>query len=243
MTRQLPLDLGHDPRYGDEDFLESPSNAAALAMIRLWPGWPNRMLLLTGPEGAGKTHLGAIWARRAHAGRLVAADLTPESLPTIAAQPAVWLEDADSSGLDEKLLFHLLNMLAERSAFLLVTARRPADHWGLATADLLSRLRRAPHVAIEAPDDSLMRSVLVKLFFDRQVLVDENVIDFLALRLDRSLGAAQKIVAALDREGLARGRAITRPMAGALLQVIAQSGGLAECDFQAFANEEIRSDE
>ena len=228
--KQLPLDLGHDVRHGEEDFLESPSNEAALAMIRLWPDWPNRMLLLTGPEGSGKTHLGAIWARRAQARRLVAADLTPGSLQSLAAQPAIWLDDADRALFDEKLLFHLLNMRAEQGGFLLVTAQLPVDRWGLATADLLSRLRRAPHVVIEAPDDALMRAVLVKLFFDRQVLVEENVIDFLALRLDRSLGAAQQIVAALDHEGLSRRRAITRPMAAALLQVIGDNHDLAEIE-------------
>jgi chromosomal replication initiation ATPase DnaA len=48
--------------------------------------------------------------------------------------------------------------------------------------------------------------------------VDASVIDFLGFRLERSFEAAQNIVAALDREALARGRAVTRPLAAAVLK-------------------------
>jgi len=73
----------------------------------------------------------------------------------------------------------------------------------------------------------------VKLFYDRQIRVDETVVDFLALRLERSFEAAQKIVAALDREGLARGRPVTRPLAAAVLnaQNAADSNPPAQKDF------------
>jgi hypothetical protein len=36
-------------------------------------------------------------------------------------------------------------------------------------ADLRSRLRLAPGIAIEPPDETLLRMVLVKLFVDRQL--------------------------------------------------------------------------
>jgi len=114
-------------------------------------------------------------------------------------------------------MFHFLNLAGESGLYLLIVARKKPDLWGLTTPDLLSRLRRAPHVAIAAPDEVFLRAVLVKLFHDRQIRVDESVIDFLSLRLERSFEAAQKIVAALDREGLARGRPITRPLAAQLL--------------------------
>jgi chromosomal replication initiation ATPase DnaA len=131
-------------------------------------------------------------------------------------------------------MFHLLNMAAEKGAFVLITAQKNPDHWGLATPDLLSRLRRAPAVAIATPDEAFLRAILVKLFYDRQIRVDETVVDFLALRLERSFEAAQKIVAALDREGLARGRPVTRPLAAAVLNAQsddADSNPMAQKDF------------
>lgn len=218
MTGQLPLDLPHRPSFAEEDFLAAPSNEQALALLRLWPDWPHKLLLLTGPQGAGKSHLGAIWARRSGARLVFAGDLSIENLPELAAAPALLVEDADRPPPREKELFHLINLAMERGVFLLMTARQNPDAWGLATKDLLSRLRRAPAVAIAQPDDEFLRAILVKLFHDRQIKVDASLIDYLVPRLERSFEAAQIVVSALDREGLARGRAVTRALAAELLK-------------------------
>jgi len=50
-----------------------------------------------------------------------------------------------------------------------------------------------------------MRAVLEKLFRDRQLTVESGLIDYIALRLERSLEAARAFVRDLDREALARG--------------------------------------
>jgi chromosomal replication initiation ATPase DnaA len=117
----------------------------------------------------------------------------------------------------------MLNLLRESGTFLMLTASEPPDAWGLKKADLLSRLRLAPIARLGEPDESLSRAVLVKLFHDRQLIVEPSVVDFVALRIERSLAAARTVVAALDREALARGRAVTRPMAAALLKDTAES--------------------
>ncbi len=217
-TRQLILDLPLEPRYAREDFLAAPANLAALRAIDAWPDWPGRMLLIVGPPGAGKTHLGAIWAERAGAARLPGEGLAEADLPRLAAANALLVDDADRVGGGEAALFHLVNLARESGAFLLLTATSPPDLWGVQKADLLSRLRLAPLVALGEPDEALARAVLVKLFDDRQLRVDPAVIDYVVLRIERSLAAAQAIVAALDREALARGRAVTRPMAATLLK-------------------------
>lgn len=219
MIRQLPLDLPHRLNYAEEDFLAAPSNREALALLGLWPDWPHRMLVLTGPPGAGKSHLGAVWARRAGATAVPARSLELAALPDLLKAPALLVEDADrrhlpKKDLREKELFHLINLAMEHGTFLLITARKAPDAWGLRTKDLLSRLRRAPSVAIDQPDEDFLRAILVKLFHDRQIKVEANLIDFLVPRIERSFAAAQEIVAALDAEGLARGRPVTRALAG-----------------------------
>ena len=217
MIRQLPLELPHRPSFADEDFLAAPCNAKALALLDLWPDWPHRLVTLAGPEGSGKSHLAAIWARRAGARIIAARDLRLDHLPELAEAPALVLEDADSAPVRETELFHLINLAMERGTFVLVTARKAPDAWGVKTRDLLSRLRRALLVMLEQPDETFLRAILVKLFQDRQIKVEATLIDYLVVRLERSYRAAQSVVAALDSEGLARGRAITRALAAELI--------------------------
>jgi|SRR5579872_894717 chromosomal replication initiation ATPase DnaA len=218
LARQLALDLPHEPRFSREDFLVAPANREALTAVDAWPAWPGRMLALIGPPGAGKSHLGAIWAERAGAMMLRGDGVAEADLPRLAAAKAALIDDADQIGPAEDALFHLLNLVRESGTFLMLTASSPPDVWGLKKADLLSRLRLAPLTQLGEPDDTLARAVLVKLFHDRQLIVEPTVIDYVALRIERSLAAARAVVAALDREALARGRAVTRPMAAALLK-------------------------
>jgi chromosomal replication initiation ATPase DnaA len=220
-SRQLVLELPHQPRYTREDYLVAPANAEALKTIDAWPDWPGRMLLLVGPAGAGKSHLGAIWAQRAGAVAIAGQELANLDLPRLTAAPGTLVDDADLLGEAEAALFHLVNMVRETGAFLMLTASRPPDAWGLQKADLLSRLRLAPTAHVSEPDDALAYAVLVKLFNDRQLIVEPAVIHYVALRIERSLDAARAIVAALDREALSRGRAVTRPMAAAVLREVA----------------------
>lgn len=210
---QLVLDLAGGPSHTEEDFLVGPSNEDAYAAIEAWPDWSHGVMRLEGPRGSGKSHLAAIWAARAGAETRRAASVTGETVPDLVLAPALVLEDADFGPLDEPALFHLLNLARERAVPLLVTARTPPDAWGIATRDLLSRLRLAPAARLAPPDDALFKAVLVKLFVERQLVVDTSVVDYLALRLERSLAAAAEAVAALDAEALAQKRRITRPMA------------------------------
>lgn len=216
-TRQLPLELALEPRFGREDFLLSPSNEAAWTLFDNWPNWPGRMLLLIGPQGSGKSHLAAIWAQRAGARTLAAAALALADIPALARAGAVLVEDADRLAGAEAAMFHLINLLRENGGYLALTAQSTPDHWGVRTADLLSRLRLAPSVEIASPDDALVRAVLVKLFIDRQLRVDTSLIEYLAVRIDRSLDAARRIVERIDREALASGRPVTRPLASDVL--------------------------
>ncbi len=215
--QQLPLALAHAPQYGRDAFMVGASNSTALRLIESWPNWPSPVALVCGPAGSGKTHLAHIWAARAGARILEADGLSIALLPDIVPRGALVIEDADAGPIPEAVLFHLINRVKELGAFLLLTAREPAEKWEVGLADLRSRLRLATPVALGAPDDALLRQVLVKLFADRQLVVDKPLIDFLVVRMERSLSFAGPLVRALDDAALAAGHRITRPMAAAVL--------------------------
>jgi chromosomal replication initiation ATPase DnaA len=215
-SRQLALDLPVDERRGIEDFLVSDCNEAAYALIESWPDWPDQVLRLIGPEGSGKSHLAAIWAARAHGWTIPAAEITHDRVPHLASAGALVIEDADKGTRDEAAMFHLINLVRARKGHLLVTARTAPDSWGLATPDLLSRLRLSPSAEIGPPDDALLRAVLVKHFVDRQLVVDVGTVETLALRMERSFAEARDVVERLDRLSLEHGRRITRGLAASL---------------------------
>jgi chromosomal replication initiation ATPase DnaA len=217
--RQLPLDLPIETRLEAEDFLISPSNEIAFHYLEKWPNWPDRVLLLTGPEASGKSHLAAVWSAQSRAWTEKASDIVLDRVPHLVSSGALVIEDCDQSTLDEHAMFHLVNAARERGTYLLLTARKGPMEWNIKTPDLISRLRLAPEVKIDRPDDALLNAVLFKLFIDRQLVIDTTIIAFIQSRIERSIAAARDFVERLDREGLARGKPITRSLAAQLLKV------------------------
>ena len=216
--RQLLLALDHAVSFAREDFLRGPSNAAALTLVERWPDWPDRIVALIGPEGAGKSHLAAIWAEAAGA-RVLAAKLLPHiDLPAAFVTGALVLEDLEFAGLDERMLFHFLNLAREQGAFVLITSRSPLPTFPVAIRDLASRMRALPSVALAAPDDALLRALIVKLAADRQLAVDEALVNYLVNRIERSFAAAHAAVVRLDEEAMRQHRPVTRALAAELFR-------------------------
>lgn len=214
---QLVLELPHRPALGLEDYLVSGSNAAAVALVDRWPDWPAGAAVISGPPGCGKSHLANVWRMKSNADAVAAAHIAIADVPELAASGALIVEDIAATR-DEAALFHLLNLVREqRLAMLLTSALAPGD-LALALPDLRSRLNALPHALIAPPDDALLRAVLVKLFADRQLSVEPQIIAYLLVRMERSMEAASRLVAELDHRSLALQRAVTRSVAAAALE-------------------------
>ena len=216
--RQLVLALEHPESFAREDFLEGPSNAAALRLIDRWPDWPHRVMALVGPEGSGKSHLAAIWAEVAGARVLSARLLGEADLPAAFVTGALVVEDIAADGLNERALFHLLNLAREQEAHVLITARSAPAGFAVSIRDLASRLRALPAVALAPPDDSLLRALIVKLAADRQLALDVTLVNYLANRIERSFAAARAAIARLDEEAMRQHRPVTRALAAELFR-------------------------
>src|SRR5277367_1734229 len=146
--RQLAFALPHAESLTRDNFLEGPANAAGVALVGAWPEWPNRIMLLIGPEGSGKSHLAAIWAEQAGARSISAHALTAAAVPGALATGALVVEDLNAPDFDERALFHLMNLAREDGAFVLITARVPPSASQIELRDLRSRLRAVPTISL-----------------------------------------------------------------------------------------------
>ena len=193
-AEQPALPLTYAPRLDAGSYVISDSNREAAAWLADPARWPGPRCVLIGPAGAGKSHLAALF----HAGH-----------------GGVLVEDADQIA-DGEPLFHAWNA-ATPAAPLLLTARRSPRFWAHRLPDLASRLAATPLVTIADPDDALIAAVLGKRFADHGLRVDDDVIAYLALRIERSFAGVADIVARLDALALAERRDITVPLARELL--------------------------
>jgi chromosomal replication initiation ATPase DnaA len=214
-SEQLPLQFTHDAARSRDDLLVSARLAAAVSIVDEWPAWPSPVVVLAGPVGSGKSHLAHIWKERAGARDIH--PLAGSQASALAATGPVLFEDAERQGFDETELFHVINSVRQHGHSLLMTSRLWPISWGVALPDLKSRLKAATVVEIGEPDEDLLAQVIVKLFADRQLYIDDKLLGYIVNRMERSLGAAQTIVDRLDRLALARGTRITRNLAAEVL--------------------------
>lgn len=219
---QLVLDLPHRESWDESDFFITSRNEQALRLVTAWPDWPAPVSIIFGPPRSGKTYLAKIWQRRSHADCLEASELrtylwSPPYVPLV-------LEDIDGAPFCETALFHHLNLAREHRTFLLLTARTPPGQWHVTLPDLRSRIRSYPAVEIEQPDEEHLAALLVKHFSDRQIEIGPDVISYLVSRMERSMAAAQRLTAHIDKSALSEHRRITRAFAAKVFKELGTLG-------------------
>ncbi len=219
--RQLLLRFEHRPSLAGDDFYVADANRTAVMWIDRWPDWPTPALAIYGPAGCGKTHLAHVFLARTGGRRVSTADLlarSPHDL--IEGVSACVVDDADAlvGAGHQRPLLHLYNTVKETGHHMLITGRQPPSRWTVGLADLRSRLNAAAAIAITEPDDMVMQAVLVKLFSDRQLKVDADVLSLMVTRMERSFAAARDLVVRVDEEALKTRRNITVSLVSRILR-------------------------
>lgn len=220
MTEQLRITLPVRQALGREDFYVAEANSVAVSQIETWRDWPGRKLVLSGPEGSGKSHLAHVWAADSGALIVDATSLREEDVPRLVLRP-VCVEDVPKiagNNEAERVLLHLHNLALAEGQTLLLTADRPPSAWGLSLPDLASRMNGTPMASLTDPDDLLLGAVLLKLFADRQIVPAPDAVTYLVRHMHRSFAMARRIVDALDEAALAQPKGINRPLAIKVLQ-------------------------
>ncbi|MEM6487840.1 MAG: hypothetical protein AAF677_06135 [Pseudomonadota bacterium] len=218
--RQLPLSMPPRDGFEAQAFVLGAPNRAAHAMVMDPARWPHGRLALTGPEGAGKSHLVAVLAAAVAGARIVSvAAVTPAAAPGLAGAALAVVEDVQALGTLEPArghpggrraaedgLFHLINLVAAGQGRLLLTGRGAPSRWPTATPDLASRLAATTAVEIGAPDDAFLSLVMLKAAADRGLDLDPAALALLVQRAERSYAGARAAVDAVDAAATGRRR-------------------------------------
>lgn len=219
-SQQIPLELTQPESYDLADYVVSSCNADAMQFLEQWPESDFHFAAIVGPAGAGKTHLLKGWACQYSADEL----LPDADFSTVIEGGNYIIDDVDQLNSDgeftysDTFLFHLYNWAREKRANILVSASSAPNQWPRTLPDLISRLGTIPVAAIQQPDDDLLFALLFKLFSDRQLSVNVQVIRYLIGHMPRSFSAAGKIAKLMDEKALAERRKITRDLARRCLE-------------------------
>lgn len=209
---QLSLNLKKKGIYEKDDFLVSSSNKEAYKLVNSWPEWRSRKIIIFGDSGTGKTHLSKIWQKNTSAIILNLNQLKKIKFESFFKKKNIFIIENISDFFDkinnkeknnlEKQLLHFYNLIEEKKGYLLLTSLIAPKLWKISLPDLKSRILSSIAVKIKKPNDQLLSSVLIKLFVDKQILIDKKIIKFIVYRSERSFANLENIVNKIDKQSL-----------------------------------------
>lgn len=193
---QMRLPLRRGLSGHEEAFVVSASNAAAHEALKGWPTPLGGTAALHGPAGAGKSHLGRLWAERVGALPFHGMEVALADALELEGRPLL-LDAAET--VDDETLFHLLNLAQTPGGALLLVSQDPPGSWPVTLPDLKSRLNGLLVLHIEAPDDAVLTAMFRARFAERSLQPADDVIEYLIRRVDRSADSVERIVDLLDQ--------------------------------------------
>lgn len=213
---QLPLGFSVANYMRREDFMVSDCNREAFNMIECWPNWLTSGLIIYGPSGCGKSHLAHLFADKVKqaASKAIkvsffeAQRINLHNLRHIAEENQSLVIENLSPKANQEALFHLFNIYNETGRYILWTADMAPSRMHFALADLQSRLNMLPSIAISEPDDKMLQMLIAKLFDDRQIIISQEILNYIVANTQRSFAYIQRLVEEIDYISLSRQTAV-----------------------------------
>ena len=204
---QKLLDFGISESFDENDYYVSKSNYFAKNILETWPQWEKKIVNLTGEKYSGKTHLSTIFKIKSNALYLLSKNIDNSTLKKIKLSNSIIIEDLDDT-FDEKLLYSIFNLVEQDNKYLLISSNKPIDTLSFSLPDLVSRLKNCIIANIEQPDDDLIYAIILKSFSDRQIKLDNKIVDYIIKRIARSYSKMHEFIYKIDELSLKKRKSI-----------------------------------
>jgi chromosomal replication initiation ATPase DnaA len=204
---QLIFKFPFKTNYFEEDFYVSANNFEAYKLIEAWPNWSSKFINIFGPNGCGKTHLANIFKKKISSFYIKASEVNNDSLPLIKAKEC-FIIDEYQNNVEEKLFYSILNQCYLSNQYIIINSLKPIQSFQVMLNDLKSRFNTFVNISIDLPTDELIKVIISKNFSDKQVKIDNKLLEFILKNIDRSYEGIFELIEKLDSLSLSTGKSI-----------------------------------
>ena len=204
---QQILNFNYEQNFKDQDFYVSKSNEHSFSLLNNWPKWDKKFINLIGEKFSGKSHLINIFLEKHRGIKINAEDINNDFLQKIKIYENIVVEDLTEK-INENLLFTLINIIDQDNKYLIVTSTIPIVDLKFKLNDLSSRSANFILSQIEKPGDDLIYALILKNLSDRQISIDQKLIEFIIKRIDRTYGKISDFIYKIDEISLKRKKPI-----------------------------------
>jgi len=204
---QLIFKFPFKTNYFEEDFYVSTNNFEAYKLIESWPKWSSKFINIFGPPGCGKTHLANILNKKIDSFFIEASDLNSDSLSTIKIKECLIIDNYHNN-VKEKLFYTILNQSHLSNQYIIINSSKPVQSFKVELNDLKSRFSSFVNIGIDLPTDELIKVIISKNFSDKQVKIDNNLLEYILKNIDRSYESIFDLIEKLDDFSLSTGKSI-----------------------------------
>ncbi len=204
---QQILKFDYEQNFKDQDFYVSKSNEHSFTLLNSWPKWDKNFVNLIGEKFSGKSHLINIFLEKHRGIKINVEDINNDFLQKIKIYENIVVEDLTEK-IDENLLFTLINIIDQDNKYLIVTSTIPIVDFKFKLNDLNSRSTNFILSQIEKPGDDLIYALILKNLSDRQISIDQKLIEFIIKRIDRTYSKISDFIYKIDEISLKRKKPI-----------------------------------
>ena len=206
-TKQTIIKFDYEKNFQSEDFYISKSNKHVFDFLNLWPKWEKNFVNIIGDKFSGKSHLIDIFLKKNKGIKLNADSLKNDDLKKLETYENIVIENLTFK-IDEKLLYSLFNIVEHDNKYLVVTSTYPIVDLNFNLNDLKSRAKNFLLLGLEKPDDELIYAIIIKNLSDRQISLDNKLINYIISRVERSYSKIYEFIYKIDQLSLKKKKSI-----------------------------------